>query len=440
MRRLVWKGGLAISTFGSLLGLAILSGPAGAAEATASSATVLACGKIFDGKAETLFGPAEILVADGKITQIGPKVDRPPGAAVIDLADRTVLPGFIDLHVHVMGQASDSYYAFIERSQARKAFLGAKNLKTLLLNGFTTVRSVGEFDSGFASVELRRAIEEGIVDGSRFFVAPHMVSATGGHGDLEAGFAPEFGIQFMARADGPSRIREVIRLEHRGGADWIKVAATGGIMSRGDSPDTATYTQEELNILVQTAKELELPVTVHAHGTEGIKRSIRAGVRNVEHFSIVDDEAIRMAEDKGVFATVTWSIWDALLENAPKLPAFAQPKLKKYLPLVLESRQRIAAAKKLKIVYGTDCGAAGYQVADNWKEFPTMVKYGLSPVRALQAATSTAASCLNRPDLGELAAGKTADIIAIKGDPLADISACHNVVFVMKEGKVYKGP
>jgi tryptophan 2-monooxygenase len=339
-----------------------------------------------------------------------------------------------------MGQANDSYYAYIERTPARKAFLGARNLKTLLFNGFTTVRSVGEFDSGFASVELRRAIEEGIVDGSRFFVAPHMVSATGGHGDLEAGFAPEFGIQFLARADGPSRIREVIRLEHRGGADWIKVAATGGIMSKGDSPDTATYTQEELNVLVLTAKELELPVTVHAHGTEGIKRSIRAGVRNIEHFSIVDDEAIRMACDKGVFTTITWSIWDALLENAPKLPAFAQPKLKKYLPQVLESRQRIASCQELKIVYGTDTGAAGYQIADNWKEFPTMVKYGLTPVRALRAATSTAAQCLNRPDLGQLAAGKTADIIAVKGNPFQDINACHHVVFVMKEGTIYKKP
>ncbi len=411
-----------------------------AAGPTSSPSTVLVCGKLFDGNAGELAGPVEILVADGKIAQMGSKIERPAGAAVVDLSDRTVLPGFIDLHVHVMGQANDSYYAYLERSQARKAFLGAKNLKTLLQNGFTTVRSVGELDAGFTSVELRKAIEEGIVDGPRFFVAPHMVSATGGHGDLEAGFAPEFGIQFIARADGPSKIREVIRLEHRGGADWIKVAATGGIMSRGDSPDTATYTQEEMNILVQTAKELDLPVTVHAHGTEGIKRSIRAGVRNIEHFSIVDDEAIRMACEKGVFTTITWSIWDALLENAPKLPAFAQPKLKKYLPEVLESRKRIAASPDLKIVYGTDTGAGGYEIADNWKEFPAMVKYGLTPLRALKAATSTAAQCLNRSDLGQLAAGKTADIIAVTGNPLEDINACHNVVFVMKEGKVYKKP
>jgi tryptophan 2-monooxygenase len=419
-------------------GIADAIGKAG--EPAPGTSTVLVCGKLFDGNADQLAGPMEILVADGKIAQIGPKVDRRAGANVIDLSTHTVLPGFIDLHVHVMGQPNDSYYAYLERSQARKAFLGAKNLKTLLLNGFTTVRSVGELDSGFTSVELRRAIEEGIVDGPRFFVAPHMVSATGGHGDLEAGFAPEFGIQFIARADGPSRIREVIRLEHRGGADWIKVAATGGIMSRGDSPDTATYTQEEMNILVQTARELDLPVTVHAHGTEGIKRSIKAGVRNIEHFSIVDDEAIRMACEKGVFTTITWSIWDALMENAPKLPAFAQPKLKKYLPQVLESRKRIAASQELKIVYGTDTGAGGYEIADNWKEFPAMVKYGLTPVRALKAATSTAAQCLNRPDLGQLAEGKTADIVAVKGNPLEDINACHHVVFVMKGGTVYKRP
>jgi len=424
----------------SLLSSDLVSAIGTAAESKSGPQTVLVCGKLFDGNADQLAGPMEILVADGKIAQIGPKVERRAGAVVIDLSDHTVLPGFIDLHVHVMGQSNDSYYAYLERSQARKAFLGAKNLKTLLLNGFTTVRSVGELDAGFTSVELRRAIEESIVDGPRLFVAPHMVSATGGHGDLEAGFAPEFGIQFMARADGPSRIREVIRLEHRGGADWIKVAATGGIMSKGDSPDTATYTQEELNILVQTARELDLPVTVHAHGTEGIKRSIRAGVRNIEHFSIVDDEAIRMACEKGVFTTITWSIWDALLENAPKLPAFAQPKLKKYLPQVLESRKRIAASQELKIVYGTDSGAGGYEIADNWKEFPTMVKYGLTPVRALKAATSTAALCLNRPDLGQLEAGKTADIIAVKGNPLQDVNACHNVVFVMKAGNVYKRP
>jgi tryptophan 2-monooxygenase len=400
----------------------------------------LRCGNVFDGNSTALLGPREILVVDGKIAAIGETVNRPPGAVEIDLSGKTVLPGFIDLHVHIMGLSNDSYYAYVERPQARKVLLGARNLRTLLLNGFTTVRSVGEFDAGFGMVELRRAIEEGLIDGPRFFVAPHMVSATGGHGDLESGFAPEFGVHFLARADGPSRIREVIRLEHRGGADWIKVAATGGIMSRGDSPDHATYTQEELDVLVQTARELDLPVTVHAHGTEGIKRSIRAGVRNVEHFSIVDPEAIRMAVDKGVFVTITWSIWDALLQNSSKLPAFAQPKLKKYLPLVLESRQRIAANKDLKIVYGTDCGAAGYEVADNWKEFPTMVKYGLSPDRALKAATRTAAECLNRPDLGVLEQGKTADIVAVTGDPLQDITATHNVVFVMKEGKIYKRP
>jgi imidazolonepropionase-like amidohydrolase len=410
------------------------------ASETATPPTVLVCGKVFDGKSDTLAGPTEILVADGKIVSLGQTVNRPSGAAVIDLSDKTVLPGFIDLHVHIMGLANDSYYALVERTQARKAFLGAKNLKTLLMNGFTTVRSVGEFDAGFGMVELRRAIEEGIIDGPRFFVAPHMVSSTGGHGDLEAGFAPEFGIHFMARADGPGRIREVIRLEHRGGADWIKAAATGGIMSKGDSPDHATYTQEEMTALVQTAKELDLPVTVHAHGTEGIKRSIRAGVRNVEHFSIVDDEAIRMALEKGVYVTVTWSIWDALMENAPKLPAFAQPKLRQYLPRVLESRKRIAASADLKIVYGTDCGAAGYEEADNWKEFPTMVKYGLTPQRALRAATSMAAECLNRPDLGLLAPGKTADIIALSGNPLEDINSVHRVAFIMKEGKVYKRP
>jgi imidazolonepropionase-like amidohydrolase len=400
----------------------------------------LICGKVFDGVRDSLSGPVQILVRDGKIVEMGPQVQRPPGAAVFDLSNKTVLPGFIDLHIHIMGLANDSYYAFVERTQARKAFLGAKNLKTLLMNGFTTVRSVGEFDAGFGMVELRRAIEEGIIDGPRFFVAPHMISSTGGHGDLESGFSPEFGIHFLARADGPGRIREVIRLEHRGGADWIKAAATGGIMSKGDSPDHATYTQEEMDVLVQSAKELDLPVTVHAHGTEGIRRAIRAGVRNIEHFSIVDDETIRMAEDKGVYVTITWSIWDALLANAPKLPAFAQPKLKHYLPLVMESRKRIAASKGLKIVYGTDCGAAGYEEADNWKEFPAMVKYGLSPERALKAGTSMAAECLNRTDLGVLAPGKTADIVAVGGDPLQDISVVHQVAFVMKEGKVCKAP
>jgi tryptophan 2-monooxygenase len=270
------------------------------------------------------------------------------------------------------------------------------------------------------------------------FVAAHPLSATGAHGDW-SNFAPEFAIHGAAIADGPEEIRKAVRTELRNGSDWIKIMATGGFVSAGDEPGIATYREEELRAAVEEAESLGHHVCAHAHGAEGIKRAVRAGVRSVEHGWFVDDEGLRLMEQKGTFLVPTWSTVDWLLEHAREsgFPAYALEKLERYRPLLLQRRAAVINSR-VHIAYGTDVGA--YPQAEAWREFLALVGAGMSPARAFRAASTEAADLLDRPDLGRLAGGKTADIVALPGNPFQDIQAVAKVDFVMKEGRIFKQP
>jgi len=417
--------------------LLALSYPA-AAPAPSSSATILRCGKLYDGKSASLSGPTEILVDRGKIVWMSASVGRPLGATIIDLSNRLCFPGFIDTHAHLMFEPGDFEKQMVTRSSAAKTLHGFANARAMLMAGFTTVRVPGDEDLAWGAADLKRAVESGLVEGPRMFVAAHPLSATGGHGDW-SNFAPEFDIHGAAIADGPDEIRKVVRTELRNGSDWIKIMATGGFLSAGDDPGVATYSEAELRSAVETAEALGHHVCAHAHGAEGIKRAVRAGVRSIEHGTFVDDEGLRLMEQKGTFLVPTWSIVDWLNGHGKEagLPEYALEKLERYRPQLLERRAAVLKSR-VRIAYGTDVGF--YPQGEAWREFVSMVNSGMAPSRAFRAATTEAADLLDRPDLGRLAMGETADIVALPGDPFQDIQVVSKVDFVMKEGKVYKRP
>jgi imidazolonepropionase-like amidohydrolase len=423
---------LPVAALGSLL----LLSPA--ASASPGQPTVLICGRLFDGKSAAFSGPQEILVSEGRIAWISRSVGRPEGAEVVNLAGETCLPGFIDTHAHLMFEPGDIDQQLITRSSAMKTLHGLANAREMLRLGFTTVRVPGDEDLEWGAVDLKRAVDSGLTEGPRMLVAAHALSATGGHGDFSR-FAPEFGIQGAAVADGPEEIRKAVRREIRNGSDWIKIMATGGFLSVGDDPGTATYSEAELRAAVEEAEALGHHVCAHAHGAEGIKRAVRAGIRSVEHGTFVDDEGLRLMEQKGAWLVPTWSVVDYLMEHGKEagLPAYAVEKLERYRPRLLERRSAVAKSR-VRIAYGTDVGA--YPHAEAWREFVSLVRSGIPPLRALKAATSEAADLLDRPDLGVLAPGKSADVVALPEDPLRDIQAVSRVDFVMKQGKIVRKP
>jgi len=404
---------------------------------------VLLCGNLWDGQADELLGPTEILVKDGKIAEIGESVTRPSGAKVVDLSDQTVTPGFIDCHVHVT-YFPENFALMFTDSQSMTLLHALRPLSILLMNGFTTVRDVGtETKWNFVTVDIKHAVDQGLIIGPRMLVGPHIISSTGGHGDKSGMVSPELynAMRSTAVADGPDEIQRVVREEVRGGADWIKFAATGGFASPTSDPGKTTYTQDEMNILVKTSHDLGVPVCAHDYGDEGVKRAVIAGVDSVEHGNMASLEALNMMEMNGTFLVPTQYALQSDADNINNttywmgLPSWEYQKMKKYAPSI-KAAQKNLASSKVKIAFGTDAGL--FPTKDNWKEFPTMVRNGISPLRALKAATSTAAELLRRPDLGRLAVGKTADIIAMPGDPFEDINVTGNVDFVMKEGKIYK--
>jgi tryptophan 2-monooxygenase len=301
-------------------------------------------------------------------------------------------------------------------------------------------------DTDYPTVDLRNAVAAGLVVGPRMVVAPHMISARGGHGDFSGMVADEYQDPCrpleLAAADGADEIRTRVRQQIRAGADWIKFGATGGFASPSDDPGHATYSQEEMDILVATATDLEIPVTPHSYGDEGIRRAVRAGVRSIEHGNLASAETLRMMTDAGVFVVPTQytilskargdesgdAVWAALPEHSRR-------KMEKYRGALLDAAEGLAASD-VRIAFGTDAGMFPHH--DNWREFPMMVSTGITPLRALRAATSVAAELLRLDDLGVIAEGKIADLIAMPGDPFADINVTGQVDFVMKEGVIHK--
>lgn len=400
------------------------------------SATVLVCGHIFDGSSEELTGAMEILVEGNRIASIGRSISRPPGARVIDLSDRTVSPGFIDTHVHLTMDAANLPKQTLE-SSASKALKGLSLAREYMQYGFTTLRDLGTADPEWPTVDLRNAINAGLVEGPRLIVAAHILSASAGHGDLRGFYNPRWTLPVSAIADDAGSIRALVRREHTFGSDWIKTTNTGGYFSAGDDPERVTWFDDEMQVLTSTAHQLGMPIAVHAGAAEGCKQAIRFGARSIEHAYLIDSEGLQMAKKAGSYIVPTMQMTQEDLQalHTGTLPCQAVWKFRRDNERILAS-QRLLAGSQAKIAYGTDCGM--FPFSHGILEFQAMVKAGLTSVRALKAATSIAAELLNLQDVGVLAPGKLADIVAMSGDPIADINATATVDFVMKNGVVYR--
>jgi imidazolonepropionase-like amidohydrolase len=409
------------------------------------AATLITGANVWDGMSAQA-APGQVLVVDRRIQQLADGIEAPPDTRVVDLSGHTLTPGFMDCHVHVTLAPPVGVMMALDSSTA-KTLKALPRLRALLMNGFTTVRDMGCGDVDYPTIDLRNAVAAGIVEGPRMVVAPHMISARGGHGDFSGMVADEYQgccrPLELAAADGDDEIRTRVRQQIRAGADWIKFAATGGFASPSDDPGHATYSQGEMDVLVATARDLEVPVTPHSYGDEGIRRAVRAGVRSIEHGNLASPETMRMMQDAAVFMVPTQY---TILSGARRdegdalwaaLPEHSRRKMQKYRGALLDAAEHLAASD-VRIAFGTDAGMFPHQ--DNWREFPMMVSTGITPLRALRAATSVAAELLHLDDLGVIAEGKIADLIAMPGDPFTDIDVTGQVDFVMKEGVIYKDP
>jgi imidazolonepropionase-like amidohydrolase len=402
-------------------------------------------GTLIDGTGRAPVRGAVILIRGDRIEAVGPDLAVPRGARVIDLSGATVLPGFIDAHVHLTGPVigeGDWVHSGVTNTAADLALYGAAHARRTLLAGFTTVRNVGS--AGFADIALRNAINAGRVSGPRIVAAAYGIGITGGHCD-DNGYVPGlFGREpgpLEGIADGPEQIRHAIRTQVKYGADVIKICATGGVLSQGDDVGVRQYDEQELRAVVETARMLERRVAAHAHGTEGILAAARAGVNSIEHGSFMTEEAARVMVEHGTWLVPTLMAGDAVGGPAgqQRLPAWAAAKGR----MAWEAMQRgirIATRAGVRIAFGTDAGV--FPHGTNGREFELLVNLGgLTPMQAIVAATMNAATLLGMErEVGSIEPGKLADIVAVPGDPLSDIRLLQRVSFVMKGGEVYLSP
>jgi imidazolonepropionase-like amidohydrolase len=393
-------------------------------------------GRLLDTRTGAVVNNAFILIEDDKISAVGPNVTVPASYEVIDLKDKFVLPGLIDCHTHVTGQPENFYEDLFRKSPIDTAVTAHIYARRTLEAGFTTIRDVGA--SEYIDVALRNAINAGKLPGPRMQVATLALSATGGHGDLN-GFSPYLRFNGLDRvADGPDELRKLIRQNIKYGADLIKLLATAGVLSEEESVGAPQYSQEEMNAVVEEARMWGRKVAAHAHGTEGIKRAIRAGVASIEHGSFIDAEGIQLLKERGAYLVADIYNDDYILAEFAKMgyPEKIIEKERKVGRTQRENFQKAALAG-VKIAYGTDAGV--YPHGWNGKQFAHMVKWGLTPLHAIQAATVNAADLLGwNEKVGVLAPGAFADIIAVEGDPLKDVTELERVKFVMKGGVVYR--
>src|SRR5271170_2255150 len=397
-------------------------------------------GKLVDPDSGTVLAGQTILVRDGKIEAVGNNVSIPSDAKIIDLSKMTVLPGLIDCHTHLASGAYDSKdLDFFTKTSAQFALESVPNARAMLESGFTTVRDVGTYRA-LVDVALRDAINRGDIIGPRMFVAGAFVTITGGAG-AATGLAPDITLPWDMRygeANSPWEVRQVVRKLAHDGVDHIKVLSSGAILAHGSNPHSQEFTPEELQAAVDEASHFGLRVESHAHSAEGIKNAIRAGVASVEHATMIDDEGIALAKQHGTYLDMDIYDEECIQEDGRKgnvskdyLQHDAQ------LGQIQRDNFRKAVAAGAKMSFGSDAGVCPYGTSG--KQFAFMVKYGMTPMQAIQAATSNAADLLGHSsEIGSIKPGKYADIIAVTADPLIDIRALETVQFVMKDGKLYK--
>ena len=426
----------------ALCGLGVL--PATGQQKKASKSYVLKAARLFDGKSNSLITPGVVVVTDGKIAGTGSNASVPTEAEVIDLGNATLLPGFIDAHTHLTMTYSEDYARAaldaLRKPIPEMALDASVNARITLMAGFTTVRDVGSTE--YLDAGLRNAINRGVVPGPRMLVAVHAIGATGGHCDdtgwREGAVGKETGPE-VGVINGENEARRAVRLAHKYGATVIKTCATGGVLSLADAVDTPQLTQAELDALVDEAHALRLKTAAHAHGAEGAKRAIRAGIDSIEHGSFLDDEALDLMKQKGTYYVPTLMAAQGLSEQIQKgvpIPPAIKVKADDAIAHVHQAFQK-AIAKGVKIGLGTD--AAVYPHGRNAEEFHQMVDLGMKPIDALKAGTSSDADLLGLSSkIGTLETGKLADVVAVPGDPLQNIRQTEHVFFVMKEGVVYR--
>src|SRR6185312_15004730 len=403
--------------------------------------TYIQCGRLIDGTSNQSLSEMTIVVDGNLITDIQ-KGYTAGGASdkVIDLKNKTVLPGLIDCHVHLESQHSKtSLLDGFRLTDADVAYQAAIYAKKTLMAGFTTVRDLG--GSG-VNISLRKAVNKGLVDGPRILTAGRAISGSGGHMDNSVGFrddvfdhkmGPDDGV-----ADGPDEMIKAVRLQFKRGSDVIKIASTGGVLDLSENSSGAEFTVDEIKAVVETAKDYGLRVACNAHGAEGIKRAILGGVTSIEHGTFMNEEDMELAKKYGTYLVPTIIAGKSVADSA-KISGYFPPVIaRKAMEVGTRIQQTFGRAYKagVKIAFGTDAGV--YAHGKNYKEVQYMVEAGMPPMEAIKAATTSAADLLGiSGETGSISKGKFADIIAIDGDPIADIKTMKNVTFVMKEGKIY---
>ena len=411
-----------------------------------SGTVVLRAARLIDGTGAAPIQNGVVVVTDDRIVAVGRdgSVQVPAGARTIDLGDATLLPGFVDAHTHIVGRVlgdPDGDAASVRDLDAFAPILSVGHARATLMAGFTTIRNVGAGD--FSDLALRKAIAEGWVAGPRMQAAAHSLGITGGHCD-ENGYRPGLmdGDVKSGIANGEAEVRAAVRYQVKYGADVIKTCATGGVLSEGDAVGTTQYTFEEMKAMVDEAHKLdERKVAAHAHGAEGIKIATRAGVASIEHGSFLDEEGARLMAQRGTYLVPTLMAGEAV-EKAAQGGVLKGLRAEKALAAAKAMRNtvKLAAANRVPIALGTDAGVIPH--GKNGHEFTLMVEWGgLTPMQSIVAGTMNAAKLLGWDrNIGSLAPGKWADVVAVPGDPIADIKRMEQTVFVMKNGVVYKSP
>jgi imidazolonepropionase-like amidohydrolase len=407
--------------------------------ASAHAATVVTADRMLDvNTGRYVDKPAIVIGDDGRIQQIGniASMQLPAGTKHIDLPGETLLPGLIDMHVHLTSLAEIGGYQGLKYSDSFWQVVGAANARKTIDAGFTTVRNVGSSD--FGDVGLKEAIDGGWIEGPRIVPATYALGATGGHCD-DNGLPPSYDKKGPQVINSPAEAREKVRWMHKYGAEVIKICATGGVFSLGDSVGAQQLTLDELKAIADEAHMLGIRVAAHAHGDEGIHAAILAGIDTIEHASLASDATIQLAKQHG-----TWFDMDIYNDDYILATGTAngteQESLDKERMIGLKQRQTFQRATRagVKMLFGTDAGV--YPHGDNGKQFAKMVEWGMTPIQAIRAATTSAAEALGRSDVGAIQPGRYGDIIAVRGDPLQNVAVLEHVDAVIKGGKLVKGP
>lgn len=409
--------------------------------ATYGQQTILHCGKLIDVKNKKVLESMSVIIEGNKIVEVkSGYVQAKPSDKVIDLKNKTVMPGLMDMHVHLESETKKGAVADrFTMNPADIAFESVDFAHTTLMAGFTTVRDLG--GSG-VNIALRNAVNKGLIVGPRIYTAGKSIATTGGHADPTNGYRKDLMGDpgpYEGVINGADEARKAVRQRYKDGSDLIKITSTAGVLSQAKDASGAQFTDEELKAIIATAKDYGFTVAAHAHGAEGMKRAIRAGVTSIEHGTFMDDEAIELFKKHGTWYVPTIIAGKSVSDSAKMADYFSPIVRPKALAVGPQLQSTFTKAYKagVKIAFGTDAGV--YMHGKNWKEFVYMVEGGMSPMEAIYAATVNAAELLGVTDrLGVIEKGKLADIIAVNGDPIKDIGVMEKVPFVMKNGVVFK--